>query len=106
MIGTVSIAAATAIIGADLFRDQSWRVSSKPRKLRGCRVAGSTAAGDCALDLFVDQYHIGRFYNLATGFPTELHNIPLKGNFVPPGATISAIVGIAAVANPINVILL
>jgi len=106
MIGQVSVAAATAVAGYDLFRDQTWRVSSKPRTLQGVMVAGSAAAGDSSFDLFVDQYHVGRFYVLATGWPTRDHLIPLKGNFVPPGATIAAIMQTAPTTNPINVILL
>jgi len=106
MIGQVSVAAATAVAGYDLFRDQTWRVSSKQRRLAGVMAAGSTAAGDCYFDLFVDQFHVGRFYVLAAGWPTKDHLIPLKGNFVPPGATIAAIMGVAPTANPINVILL
>ena len=105
MIGQVSIAAATAITGYDLFRDQTWRVAARPRRLRGCAVCGSTAAGDCSFDLFIDQFHVGRFYVLATGWPTRDHVVPLAGNFVPPGATIAAIMVTAPTANPINVIL-
>ncbi|GAH96226.1 unnamed protein product [marine sediment metagenome] len=105
MIGQVTVAAATAVAGYDLFRDQTWRVSAKTRKLRGCAVAGSTAAGDCYFELYVDQYHIGRFHNLALGWPTRDHIIPLRGNLVPPGATISAIMGVAPTTNPINVVL-
>jgi len=105
MIGQVSVAAATAVVGYDLFRDQTWRVSSRPRKLRGLAMAGSTAAGDTAVDLYVDRYHVGRFYNLAAGWPTMDHMIPLKGNAVPPGATVACIVADAPATNPINVIL-
>lgn len=105
MIGQVSVPAATAVAGYDLARDQTWRVSSRQRKLRGLAVCGSTAAGDCSLDLFVDQYRVGTFYNLALGFPTMDHMLPLKGNLVPPGATIALIMNVAPTANPINVIL-
>jgi len=106
MVGQVSVAAATAVAGYDIFRDQTWRVSAKARRLYGVGVCGSTAAGDCSFDLFVDQYHVGRFYVLATAWPTKDHIIPLKGNAVPPGATISAIMAVAPTANPINVILI
>lgn len=106
MIGQVTVTAAVALAGYDLFRDQTWRVSAKPRRLYGVGVCGSTAAGDCAFDLFVDQYHVGRFYVLAAGWPTKDHVIPLKGNLVPPGATISAIMTVAPTTNPINVILI
>ena len=106
MIGTVSVAAATAVVGYDLFANQTWRVSSKTRRLRGFAMAGSAAALDTAVDLFIDQYHVGKFYNSATGAPLmDAHNIPLKGNLVPPGATIAAIVADAPATNPINIIL-
>jgi len=106
VIGQVTVAQATAVAGYDLFRDQTWRVSSKPRRLYGVRVAGSAAAGDCYFDLFIDQFHVGRFHNLAAGWPTKDHDVPLKGNAVPPGATIAAIMGVQPTTNPINVILL
>ena len=106
MIGQVSVLSATAVAGYDLFRDQTWRVSAKPRRLFGIRVAGSAAAGDSSFNLFIDQYHVGRFYVLATGWPTQDHHIPLKGNMVPPGATIAAIMVTAPTTNPINVILI
>ncbi len=105
MIGQVSVAAAIAVAGYDLARDQTWRVSARQRKLRGLAVCGSTVAGDCSLDLFVDQYRVGTFYNLALGFPTMDHMLPLKGNLVPPGATIALIMNMAPTANPINIIL-
>jgi len=105
MIGQVSIAAATAVLGYDMFRDQTWRVSAKPRRLYGLGIAGSAAAGDCAVDVYIDQYHVGRFYNLATGWPTKDHIVPLKGNAVPPGATVACIVSVAPGTNPLNIIL-
>ncbi len=104
MIGEVTVPAATAIAGYDLARDQTWRVAGKPRRLWGVRCAGSTAAGDCSFRLLIGQYEVGRFYNLATGWPTIDHNVPLKGNYVPPGETISLIMITAPTANPINVI--
>ncbi|MBA7668204.1 hypothetical protein ES703_76313 [subsurface metagenome] len=105
MIGQASIVAATAVAGYDLFRDKTWRVASKPRRLRGLASCGSTAAGDCSFDLFIDQFHVGEFYNLALGWPTRDHVVPLAGNFVPAGATVAAIMKTAPTANPINVIL-
>jgi len=104
VLGEVSVTSATAVAGYDLLRDATWRVSSKPRRLWGVAVAGSTAAGDCSFDLYIDQYHVGRFYNLATGWPTRDHIVPCKGNSIPPGATIAAIMHTAPTTNPINCI--
>lgn len=105
MIGQVTVAQATAVGGYDLFRDQTWRVSSRTRKLRGLGFCGSAVAGDCYADLYVDQFHVGRFYNLDLAWPTKDQIIPLKGNLVPPGATIALIMGVQPTTNAINVIL-
>lgn len=106
MIGQVSVAAADAVAGYDLFRDQTWNVSAKPRRLYGIGVTGSAAPGDCSFNLFIDQFHVGRFFVLATGWPLKDHIIPLKGNNVPPGAKVAAIMVTAPTTNPINVVLL
>lgn len=105
MIGQVSIAAAAATIGTDLFRDQKWNVASQNRTLRGLAVCGSTAAGDCEVELFVGQKMVTNAFNKATGFPTKDHIDPLGEVFVPAGSKISCIVRVAAVANPINIAL-
>lgn len=104
MIGQVTVLAATAVAGYDIFRDQTWRVSSKPRKLMGVAVAGSAVAGDCSFDLYIDQYHVGRFHNLALAWPTRDHIVACRGNSIPPGATVSAIMSVAPTTNPINVV--
>lgn len=107
MIGAVSVAAATAVVGYDLFQNQTWRVSARPRRLRGLACAGSAAALDTQVDLYVDQYYVGTFFNSATGAPNMDRDIvPLKGNYVPPGATVACIVKDAPATNPINVVLL
>jgi len=104
MIGEVSVASATAIAGYDIFRDQTWRVSSKPRRLYGIDAAGSTATGDCSFNVFIDQYDVGSIYNLAAVWPTKDHVVPCKGNAIPAGATLAGIMVTAPTANPINVI--
>ena len=105
MIGQVSVAAGTAVAGYDIFRDQVWNTSAKARYLYGIAVAGSAAGGDCSFNLYIDQFHVGEFFVTATGWPTRDHVIPLKGNAVPPGAKIAAIMVVAPTTNPINVIL-
>jgi hypothetical protein len=104
MIGQVSIAAATAVAGYDIFKDQTWNQSSRLRRLRGIAVAGSAAAGDCSFNLYIDDHHVGRFYNTATGWPTRDHIVPIRSKAVPPGAKISAIMVTAPTTNPINVV--
>ena len=104
MIGQVTATAAVAVAGYDLFSSKTWRVSAKPRRLMGIAAAGSAAAGDCSFDVFIDQYHVGEFFVLATGWPTRDHVVACRGNNIPPGATLSAIIKTAPTTNPINVI--
>lgn len=108
MQGTISVAAATAVVGYDLFQDQTWRVSAELRRLRAIACAGSAAAGDFYADIYIGERRVGRIYNLATGWPTMDHKqeltSPDRALVVPPGETVSAIVGDAPATNPINMI--
>lgn len=102
MIGQVSVAAATAIVGYDCFTNEKWNVSGRNRLLRGVAMAGSTAAGDCEADLFVGSMLITHLFNSATGFPLREHLKALGQIVVPAGSKISCIITNAAVGNPIN----
>lgn len=103
LIGQVSIAAATAVAGYDLFRDQKWNISSQPRVLSGISCCGSAAALDTELELFVGNVLVTNVFNSATGAPTRDHVQPLAGIYVPAGERISCIVKTAPGTNPINV---
>jgi len=102
----VTVAAATAVAGYDLMRDETQRVSAERRTINGIAVAGSTAAGDCSFNLYIGQHLVGRFYVKATGWPTRDHMAPLAGLYVPPGETISMIMVTAPTTNPINVLMI
>lgn len=102
-MGQTSVAAATAALGYDLTTGQIWATSSNDRALTGFAMAGSAAAGDTKVDVYVDQVKIGEFYNTATGFPTKDHFYPLDAG-VPAGSKISVIVSDAASTNPINIV--
>jgi len=101
----VSVAAATAVAGYDLMRDQPQKISSEPRTMNGVACAGSAAAGDCSFDLFIGDKRISRIFNKATGWPTRDHMVPLPGLYVPPGEDIACIMVTAPTTNPINVII-
>lgn len=104
-IGQNSVAAATAILGYDLARDQLWKTSSRNRALTGFGMRGSGAAADTKISIYVDSVKVGEAYNDTTGFPNMDSLIPLDDNFVPAGANISIIVDDAPVTNPINIML-
>jgi len=98
----ISIAAATAVLGYDLMNGDTGKVQGNNRILRSIAVAGSAAAGDTKLDLFVDNFKVGSFYNLATGFPTLDHRFKLN-NVVPRGSNLTLVVTDAPATNPINI---
>ena len=104
MIGEFSIAAAVAVVGYDLARDTTWQAAQRPRFLRGAALAGSAAALDTIVDIFVDSVKVGELYNSATGAPTRDHLFPVGAN-VPSGANIKLIDRDAPGTNPINGIL-
>jgi hypothetical protein len=104
MNGQASVLTAQAVAGFDLFSQQTFRTAGRDRQLQGIAFAGSVAAGDAWFELYIDNYHVGRFYNSAAGWPLRDHIIPCKGNRIPAGSTLSAVMGVNAGAGNINVI--
>ncbi len=102
---TVSVAAAVAVVGADLFTGEVWARSPQNRALTGVGVRGSLAAGDTELEIFIDEVRAGDYFNNNTGFPNNDDVIPLESLGIPAGAQLRAIVRDAAATNPINVMI-
>ena len=101
-VGQVSVAAADATVGTDLFAGQWFQQVGYPRVLTGFAIKGSTAANDTKVDLFVDTVKVGTFYNTGTGFPNMDDVFPLRIP-IPPNAQIHCYVQDAPDTNPINV---
>lgn len=101
MIGQVSVAAATAAVGYDLAAATTWRIASFPRRMVAVGMAGSAAALDTKVDIFVGNVKVGDLYNSATGAPNR-DSMFRVGQMVPAGAPISIIVTDAPATNPIN----
>jgi len=99
-----SIAAATAVIGYDLMGGNSLNQARHDRFLRAAGLAGSAAALDTEVEVFVDQEKVGNIYNAATGAVTRDHMRSL-GHYVPAGAQVRVMVKDAPVTNPINGVL-
>jgi hypothetical protein len=102
---TVSVAAATAVVGYDLAQDEVWRISGRARVIRNIGVTGSAAAGDSEVELLVGSVLVGNYFNLTTGFPTRDHMVGTGrgGVNVPPGEPITIRVQDAPSSNPLNI---
>lgn len=101
MIGQTSVAAAVAVVGYDLALNTTWRTASVNRRILAAGLAGSAAALDTKVDLFVSNVKVGEMYNAATGANTR-DTMFRVGYPVPAGAPISVIVTDAPATNPIN----
>ena len=104
MLGSVSVAAATAVIGYDLARDQTWQQSSRARVLRGAALTGSAAAGDTLIEIFRGSVKVGELFNSALAFPTRDHLFPV-GAPIPAHEEISVLVVDPPVTNPLNLLM-
>ena len=102
---TVSVAAATAILNADLLTGERFKRTPQNRTLEGVALRGSAAAGDTEIEMFIDEVRIGSFFNNATAFPNNDDLLPLESLFIPGGAELQAIVIDAATTNPVNLML-
>ncbi len=89
---TVGVAAATAVLGYDMFTSEPWARSPTHRTLNEIGVAGSAVIGDSEVDLYVDEIRIGNFFNTALLLPGFDQMIALGRLFVPAGALLRALV--------------
>jgi len=101
--GEVSVAAATAVVGYDLFQDEWFQIMNIDRTLTKIGLAGSAAALDTEVELFVGTEKIGNYLNKATGAVLmDAHGINLEAD-VPEGSMLHAYVTDAPTTNPVNV---
>jgi len=102
---TVSVAAAAALIGVDLFANEVFARAPQNRAISSIGIAGSAAIGDAEVDLLVDEIRIGNYFNTRTGvaMPNFDDIKQLENLSVPGGAQVRAVVRDAATTNPLNV---
>ena len=103
MLGYVSVAAAVAVVTFDLCSNQSWRLSPSRRRIVAVGLAGSAAALDTAVDVFVGNTKVGTLYNAATGAVTKDHMFRI-GTPVPGGQEVHLYVTDAPATNPLNAV--
>ncbi len=99
---TISVAAATAVVGFDMAEGQRWKEQGNDRVLTGLALCGSAAEGDSEVDVFVDETRIGTFFNTKLLFPDEDDVIEV-GVIVPANSEVSLVVQDAATTNPLNI---
>jgi len=97
-----SVAAAVAILDADLFTGQVWARAPQNRSLEAFALTGSAAVGDSEVELFIDEVRVGQFFNNKLTFPNNDDLMELESLFIPGGAQLRAIVRDAATTNPLN----
>jgi len=104
---TASVAAATALIGVDLFSGEVWSRAPQNRVITNIGVTGSAAITDFEGDLMVDEIRIGNYFNTTAGVsqPKFDDKIPLENLQVPGGAQLRFVVRDAATTSPVNIAL-
>jgi len=103
---TVSVLAATAVLGNDLLANRPDVASSqRPRVIRGLSLTGSAAIGDSRVQVKVGANTVATLYNTATGFPTQDASTFNTQYHVAAGAPISVIVDDAPATNPLNLLI-
>ncbi len=95
-----TVAAATAAVGYDLLQGNQLQQVGYDRIITALGFTGSTAAGDCAFDLYVDTVLVGQFYNSDTGMANRDDMFPCEF-IVPANSKITARVNDAANGNPV-----
>lgn len=103
---TVSVLAATAVLGYDLLANRPDVASSGQRRtIRSLALVGSAAAGDARVDVKVGSRIVATLYNTATGFPSADASTFPTAYHVPAGSAISVVVTDAPATNPLNLLI-
>jgi hypothetical protein len=98
-----SVAAATAVVGYDVLRDNLLAVAQYSRRLVAGGLAGSAAALDTIVDLYVGAVFVARMYNSATGAVlVDAHMYTMRNITVPAGVRLQAKVVDAPASNVLN----
>jgi hypothetical protein len=99
-----SVAAATAVLGYDIFQNATYKTSANDRVIRGFSVTGSAAVGDSKVSLRVGQLEVAAKYNGKLLFANKDDLIPV-GARIPKGMPVSCIVTDAAATHPLNIMI-
>jgi hypothetical protein len=103
MLLASSVAAATAVVGFDLFSSNSASTISPGQRITWAATLGSAAAGDTEIRLMAGNTMVGTLFNSNTGYPTGTDLFPVSYRHVGPTTRIYATVVNAPATNPINI---
>ena len=96
-------AAASATSGVDLFNGEVWARQPQNRVVVGFGIAGSAAALDTEVELYIDEVRISNFFNQTTGGVLVNEDmIRLDRLYIPGSAQIRCLIRDAAASNPIQ----
>jgi len=99
-------AAATLTVGTDAARNERKRTSSRLRYVTGLTIVGGNAINECSVDVYIEDYFVGRFRNSRSGVAAAI--IPddfqaVKAAACPPGSAIALIITVAPTVSPLYI---
>lgn len=100
-----SVAAATAVVGYDLYANNSLATIATGQRVTGVALKGSAAAGDSKVRFTAGTAEIASIYNNNTGFPGRDDLIPVDYVHLGPPARLYATVEDAPATNPLNALI-
>jgi len=98
---SVSVPAATAVLGYDLLRDSVLRQTTTTRRVISVQCTGSAAAGDTFILLQSGANQLATPWNTATGVPQASDATQPVNGILPGGTALSATITDAAASNPL-----
>lgn len=105
-LSTLSVPAATAVLGYDLLTGRPDITSgASNRVIRSLGLTGSAAAGDASVDVKVGNRTVATLFNSNTGFPRNDADKFPTAYMVPAGSPLSVIVTDAPATNPLNLLI-
>ncbi len=99
-------AAATLTVGTDAFRNERKRTSSRPRIMTGLAIVGGNTIGEASVDVFIEDYFVGRFQNSLNGVVSILlpdHLQPVGPHVIPAGSPVVALIAVAPTVSPLKI---
>lgn len=97
-------AAATLVVGTDVYRNERKSVSSRPRVVTGIAMVGGNAIAEASIDLYIEDVFLGTYYTSLNGAVAILlpdHYQPIAPRTVAPGSKIAGIIATAPTVSPL-----